>query len=110
MMPSLSDSSPSVGLTVRTDCRVSSTGNAPAFSWVARSRASCSENPPVISPEPPVIADWTVGEEITTRSTMIAIWSVGGGAPTASVVAVAKASVPSLSSWKVTVHSDTAPS
>ena len=54
-MPWCSDSWPSVGLTVCTDWRVSSTGRAPAFSMVARSLASCSVNPPVITPVPPVI-------------------------------------------------------
>ncbi len=54
-MPWRSDSDPSVGLTVCTCWRVSSTGRAPAFNTVARSRASASVNPPVISPVPPVI-------------------------------------------------------
>ena len=73
--PCRSDSSPSVGLTVCTDCLVSSTGSAPAFSCVARSFASCSAKPPVISPIPGDGADCTVGDEITTRSTTIAICS-----------------------------------
>ena len=105
-IPCSNDSPPRVGLTVRTDCRVSSTGSAPAFSCVARSFASCSAKPPVISPIPPVMADCTWGDEITTRSTTIAIWSVGSGEPTAAVVASANRSAPSLSNWKFTVQSD----
>ena len=91
-MPWCSDSAPSVGLTVCTCSRVSSTGRAPAFSTVARSRASASVNPPVISPVPPVIAPCTLGEEMMTRSTTIAIWFWARGSETAAVVASANRS------------------
>ena len=60
-MPCRNDSSPSVGLTVCTDCRVSSTGSAPAFSTVARSLASVSSKPPLITPLPFVMGSFTVG-------------------------------------------------
>ena len=72
MIPWCSDSWPSVGLTVTICWRVSCTGSAPAFSTVARSFACCSVKLPVITPVPPVMADWTVGAEMTTWSTTIA--------------------------------------
>ena len=103
-MPWCSDSWPSVGLTVCTDWRVSSTGRAPAFSCVARSLASCSVNPPEITPVPPVIGLSTRGAEMTSRSTTIAIWFWGGGRVTAFVVASPKASEPLPFSSNWTVH------
>ena len=76
-MPWCNDCEPSVGLTVWTDWRVSSTGSAPAFSCVARSLARCSVKEPEMTPEPVQISPWTVGAEMTVRSTAIAIWFCG---------------------------------
>ena len=84
---------------------MSSTGRAPEFSWVARSFASCSVKLPVITPNPPVIADCTTGLEMISRSTTIAIWLRGGGCVTAAVVASANRSPPELVRSNWTLHS-----
>ncbi len=103
MMPWRSDWAPRVGLTVWTDCRVSSTGRAPAFSTVARSFASCSVKLPVISPLP-VITPFTTGFEMIVRSTAIAIWFWGGCAFNAARVASSNFAEPVPLSWNVTTH------
>ena len=78
-MPCCSDSGPSVGLTVWTDWRVSSTGRAPAFSTrgevlgLGLGEATGDDAGAV------VIGLCTAGDEMISRSTTIAIWFCGGG-------------------------------
>src|SRR3954463_4321763 len=107
MMPSFRDSVPRVGLTVRTDCFVRSTGNEPAFKMAARFFASLSVKLPVICPRPAVMGDCTTGLEMMLWSNAMAIWFCGGCALTASRVAVANAAVPSPSKTKSMTHSAT---
>ena len=53
-------------------------GKAPYFKTLARSAASSWVNCPVIEACPPMIGSLTWGAEITTPSSTMANWSVGG--------------------------------
>ena len=104
-IPCCSDSSPSVGLTVRTDWRVSSTGQRAGVQLGREVLRLLFQETAGDHADP--AGDRRIGrsgDEITTRSTMIAIWFIGSGAATAAVVASAKRSAPSPSRSNSTVH------
>ena len=83
---------------------VSSTGSAPTFRTKARSLASVSLKEPVIWPDPPVMADCTVGADSTARSRMMASSLCGAGWLTRFWVMVANFFAPDPVSLKSISH------
>ena len=65
-------SSPSEGPTIASSIILAGAGNFPDFKIFARSFASLTVKFPVIEDLPPLISDWTVGNEYTYPSSTIA--------------------------------------
>ena len=72
ILPASMLSCPSSGPTVRSSRKVISAGKAPARKSTARLVDSSSVKLPVMIPDPPVMADWMVGAEMTLLSSTMA--------------------------------------